>query len=352
MLIFSLNFYRRKFYQLINFAEHHMLFLLFIFALFFGSLIVLWPRMFVAIPAGSVGTIYRPLSGGVDMNVLYKEGYFLVWPWNSISIYTTRIQFKQLDLELLTADLLRTKVTVAFQYEANPITVPMLHKFVGKDYLNILVIPQIISVARDKVAQFSSKMAYTSDLSQIASDIAITTDNLIISKLSPTGLSDVRLVRVSSVQLLDVRYPQDVQQAIQNKIVEAEIADAYKYKIQAALQEAVRKEAEASGIREFQRIVNDNMTQNYLIFRGIEATEELAKSSNAKTLVFGSGPSGLPLILGNAVDSPASLPSLMKSTKSDQATDTIDKKRSTRADGTAGQNVKEKSSEAGMVREK
>jgi hypothetical protein len=44
------------------------------------------------------------------------------------------------------------------------------------------------------------------------------------------------------------------------------------------------------------------MTENYLRFRGIQATEELAKSPNAKTLIFGSGPSGLPLVLGNAVE--------------------------------------------------
>jgi hypothetical protein len=44
------------------------------------------------------------------------------------------------------------------------------------------------------------------------------------------------------------------------------------------------------------------MTENYLRYRGIQATEELAKSTNAKTVIFGSGPSGLPLILGNAVE--------------------------------------------------
>jgi hypothetical protein len=44
------------------------------------------------------------------------------------------------------------------------------------------------------------------------------------------------------------------------------------------------------------------MTENYLRFRGIQATEELAKSPNAKTLIFGSGPAGLPLVLGNLSD--------------------------------------------------
>ncbi|MEE8556482.1 MAG: prohibitin family protein, partial [Myxococcota bacterium] len=33
---------------------------------------------------------------------------------------------------------------------------------------------------------------------------------------------------------------------------------------------------------------------------GIEATEKLATSTNAKVVVIGSGPDGLPLILGGA----------------------------------------------------
>ena len=299
---FTLNFYRRLFYRLLKWAEHHMLALLFVFALLVASLIVLWPKVFVKVPAGSVGVIYRPLSGGVDLQHLYREGFFLIWPWNELTVYTTRVQLKELSLELLTADLLPTQVKVGFQFELNPLTVPMLHKYVGENYLQTLIIPQVISMARQQVAQFSSKMAYTADVSTVANEIAITADNVIIDKLSPPGLSNVRLVRVSSVQLLEVVFPQSVQTAIQNKVVEAEVAEAYKFKIQAATQEAVRKKIEATGVRDFQVIVNENMTQDYLIYRGIQATEQLAQSPNSKTLIFGSGPTGLPLLLGNALE--------------------------------------------------
>lgn len=299
---FTRNFYRRHFFRLLKWAEHHMLGLLFVFALLVGSLIVLWPKVFVKVPAGSVGVIYRPLSGGVDLQHLYREGFFLIFPWNELTVYTTRVQLKELSLELLTADLLPTQVKVGFQFELNPLTVPMLHKYVGENYLQTLIIPQVISMARQQVAQFSSKMAYTADVSTVADEIAITTDQVIIDKLSPPGLSNVRLVRVSSVQLLEVVFPQRVQTAIQNKVVEAEVAEAYRFKIQAAQQEAVRKKIEATGVRDFQVIVNENMTQDYLIYRGIQATEQLAQSPNSKTLIFGSGPTGLPLLLGNALE--------------------------------------------------
>ncbi|MCZ6705802.1 MAG: prohibitin family protein, partial [Bacteroidetes bacterium] len=37
----------------------------------------------------------------------------------------------------------------------------------------------------------------------------------------------------------------------------------------------------------------------FLRFKGIEATQLLANSTNAKTVIIGGGADGLPLILGN-----------------------------------------------------
>ncbi|MDP4908738.1 MAG: prohibitin family protein [Burkholderiaceae bacterium] len=296
------HIFSRAWNALLRWAQKKILTIFFLVVLLVSSLIVLWPRMFVLVPAGNIGVIYRPLSQGVDLGFVLREGAYLILPWNKVTQYTVQIQLKELHLELMTSDLLKTNVTVSFQFEANPNTLPLLHKYVGVDYLEKLIIPQVIKVTREKVAQLNSRMAYTGDIGQVASDIAITTDNLLIQQLSPPGLSNVRLIRVSSVQLTSVLYPPFVQAAIDNKVVESEIAEAYKFKIQASRLEAERKVIEATGIRDFQNIVNEGMTENYLRFRGIQATEELAKSSNAKTLIFGSGPSGLPLVLGNAVD--------------------------------------------------
>jgi regulator of protease activity HflC (stomatin/prohibitin superfamily) len=171
-----------------------------------------------------------------------------------------------------------------------------------------MIIPQVTRVSREKVAMLNSQKAFTGDIGQVANDIAISTDSLLIQQLSPPGLSNVRMIRVSSVQLTSVEYPQEVQAAIVNKLVEAESADSYKFKIQAARSEAERKVIEAKGIKDFQDIVNQGMTENYLRYRGIQASEDLAKSGNAKTIIFGSGPSGLPLILGNATESSTPAP--------------------------------------------
>jgi regulator of protease activity HflC (stomatin/prohibitin superfamily) len=63
-------------------------------------------------------------------------------------------------------------------------------------------------------------------------------------------------------------------------------------------QEAERKRIEAKGIADFQDIVSKGISDQVLKWKGIEATEKLANSSNSKVVIIGSGKEGLPIILG------------------------------------------------------
>jgi hypothetical protein len=55
--------------------------------------------------------------------------------------------------------------------------------------------------------------------------------------------------------------------------------------------------------------VNVGLTDNYLKIRGIEATLKLAESNNAKVVIIGSPPSGLPIVLSVDSVTPAATPS-------------------------------------------
>ena len=59
-----------------------------------------------------------------------------------------------------------------------------------------------------------------------------------------------------------------------------------------------RKEIEANGIAKFQKIVNRTITPQLLKWKGVEATQEIAKSQNSKVIVIGNGDGDLPIILG------------------------------------------------------
>ena len=262
-------------------------------------LVLLWSRIVLVVPGGSLAVLYKPLAGGIDLQNQYREGVHFIFPLNSATIYDARVQTHKVELELLTADQLETQVTTTFQYEINPNTVALLHKYAGPDYLQKIIIPQVVSIVRELVAKYSSKTVYTGGLQDVISDIAITADSIIIDELSPPGFSNVRLIRINSVQLASITFPPEIRKAILNKMTEQQNAEAMIFKIEAASLEAERKVIEAKGIMQFQDIAFKGEIESYLRYRGIEATESLAKSDNAKVMLFGSGSSGLPLVLGD-----------------------------------------------------
>jgi regulator of protease activity HflC (stomatin/prohibitin superfamily) len=94
--------------------------------------------------------------------------------------------------------------------------------------------------------------------------------------------------------------PDKLRNAISEKLEEEQRSLKMKFVLLREAQEAERKKIEAKGIRSFQQIVSEGITQDLLRWKGIEATEGLAKSPNAKVVVIGSGKDGLPLILGGA----------------------------------------------------
>jgi hypothetical protein len=110
--------------------------------------------------------------------------------------------------------------------------------------------------------------------------------------------------------------------AIDRKIEQYYISEEYKFRVAREIRESERKKIEAEGISEFQRIVSQGISDSYLRWRGIEATLQLAQSSNSKIVIVGSGKDGLPIILGN-VDAPPSPPPANG--------DTVPKKRTTAA---------------------
>jgi len=273
------------------------------------TVVVLWKRVVILIPAGFVGVIYRPLFGGIDMNKILGEGVNFVFPLNTVTQYDARVQMKKIEMEVLTKDQLRSDIKVSFQFQLNKYGLPLLHKFVGPDYIEKVILPEVTGKTRVMFAELTSQEAFTKQLEKAVNEIAIMSDQVILEKLGPPGLDYVRLLRITAAQLESMEFPAEIQAAIRNKIAESQIAEAGVFKVQAARLEAERKEVEAGGIKKYQDIVNAGLTDNYLKIRGIEATLKLAESNNSKVVIFGSAPNGLPILLSGDSASPISQPS-------------------------------------------
>jgi prohibitin 1 len=104
------------------------------------------------------------------------------------------------------------------------------------------------------------------------------------------------------VLLKTITLPQVVTAAIeqkQQKQQQQQSAEGMQYALQKATQEAERKRIEAQGIKDFQTIVSQGISEPLLRWKGIEATEKLADSQNSKIVIIGGGKDGLPIILNS-----------------------------------------------------
>jgi len=89
-----------------------------------------------------------------------------------------------------------------------------------------------------------------------------------------------------------------VQDAIEQKMRMEQEMQQMEFVLKKEESEAQRKAIEAKGVADFQKIVSEGISQELLLWKGIEATEKLALSDNTKIVVIGKGDSGLPVILG------------------------------------------------------
>ena len=104
---------------------------------------------------------------------------------------------------------------------------------------------------------------------------------------------------MESAPLRRVGLPQRLSQSIEEKLRAEQESQRMEFVLSKERQEAERKRIEAQGIADFQGIVSRGISEQLLRWKGIEATEHLATSQNAKMVIVGAGKDSLPLILGS-----------------------------------------------------
>ena len=159
-----------------------------------------------------------------------------------------------------------------------------IYNTVGTDYLRKLVEPHIKSTLREVTSGYYASQFF----SESRNEIQVKIQKGLTHYLEPRGIV------IESVMIKDVEPPKTVTAAIERKQAQQQEAEAMKYRLEREKLEAERKEIEAKGIQKFQEIVKQGIDENLLAWKGIEATETLAKSPNTKVIVIGNKKNGLP----------------------------------------------------------
>lgn len=238
------------------------------------------------VSSGHGGIGFDSFGSGTQRE-LHGEGLHVLRPGKSLITYDLRVQEMKDELSVLSNNGLDLKVDSSVRYRVDPAKLFELHTQTGPRYADILIAPITRSEARKVFGRYAPEEIYSSKREQIEKEIH---DEV-------TRALQGKHVVVEAILVRDVTLPAAIREAIADKLAEEQRSQKMRFTLDKERQEASRRQIEAEGIAKYQDIVRQGLTEEYLRFKGIEATEKLASSPNAKVVVVGGGSRGnLPLV--------------------------------------------------------
>jgi len=250
------------------------------------ALILLVTSTITIVKAGHVGVV--DLFGRVSTYTL-KSGLQIVNPLARViqmSVQTLEIKER---MEVPSKEGMTMVIEVSVLYHLDPEKAADVYRTVGEDFVGVILEPQFRSITRGVTASYEAKALYTSEREAVA--------KLILDDLKQ--LVGPRGIVVEATPMRQLTLPAKITAAIEDKLSADQESQRMTFVLTKEKQEAERKRIEAQGVADFQKIVTDGISDKLLQWKGIEATQDLAKSQNAKIVIIGNAKNGLPLVLGD-----------------------------------------------------
>lgn len=212
-----------------------------------GAVVAVLASAFVVVPAGNVGVVFN-IFGGVQSRPL-GEGLHIVLPvLQQVTLYDVRQQ--ELTLAAATGDKINARsaegleidvdVTVLFQVIRD--RAPKLHQDIGPLYETIRIRPEVRSQIRDGISEYRAADLISVKRAELQQRIQ---QNLVESLQRDN-------IRVLNVLLRDVRIPQAITQAIEEKQAAEQQVEVEENRRRQAEIAAQRRVVEAEGERDAQ----------------------------------------------------------------------------------------------------
>ncbi|MCA6554909.1 MAG: prohibitin family protein [Pseudanabaena sp.] len=250
-------------------------------------------RLLVVIPAGSVGV--EDFQGKVSDRTL-PAGLQVINPFADVVQFSTRLRDIKEEIGATSKEGLAIGIDVSIQYHIDPAKAASVYQNIGLEEREIIV-SRFRSISREIVSGYPAEAIYATKREEVSLKLA----EKLRSQMAPLGFV------VDEALLRNVKVPETLQAAIQQRLKAEQENLQMKFVLEKEAQEAERKRIEAKGHADAQKILAEGLTPAVLQLRAIEATENLAKSTNSKVIVLGNG-QGTPLILPVERDASKSVP--------------------------------------------
>lgn len=268
--------------KIVGYWDKHTISITLILLIMLFFIALFWNRIVISIDSGQQGVRWSRFSG-TKIDSFYGEGLHIIWPWDVMYLYTTRVQTINNTLQILTAEGLTIDVDYTFRFYAVKNAIPVIHQRLGVNYAQTYMLPEVEAASMSVIGNYTPEQLYKISTLVIQASIKY--------YLNKQFLSDS--IVVDNYLIKRITLPEAVSKSIEQKMVAEQLSYEFDYRLDIEKKEKKRKNIEAEGIKEFEEISGIPI----LKWKGLEVTAEFAKSENSKIIIMGNGDGGLPLLL-------------------------------------------------------
>ena len=205
----------------------------------------------------SFGTISsEPVGPGVALQFPVVR---TVTPWN------VKLQELKETAQVPSSEGLIVGLDTSLLFQVEPESAPQIRKTVGRNYVELLVVPYLRNAVRDVVSGYLVKDIYAeAGRKEIAAKIR----EFLMEKLNPRG------VRVVDVLLRDIKLPQRFRESIELKLTAEQRVQQKQFELEQARKDAEIEVARAEGAAKAQQIVRSTLSDSYLRYLWIKTLNE------------------------------------------------------------------------------
>ncbi len=262
------------------------------------TIAIFFDRIVHAVHSGHLGVHWQRFGGGTVLDRTYGEGMHITWPWDEFYIYDVRVQHFDQETLVYAQDGLEITARTSIRFRPTLVNLPLLHQEIGPDYVEKIIRPESVSTLRKVLGNYTPEMIYSKD------------EEGLLAEIGRTLRADLnsQYFEVAAFLVLQLELPAAIEEAVQAKLTEEQKMLSYHFRLEREFDEKERRIIEAEGLAAFEQISGLSI----LRWRGIEATEHLASSPNAKIILMGTGEGQLPVILNADVNPSQPSPPLVE----------------------------------------
>ncbi|HBH48698.1 MAG TPA: peptidase [Bacteroidales bacterium] len=243
---------------------------------------------FIILQPTERGVVFRKYTSGLDVENVRSEGLNIIAPWNDLISFDIAEQQIEETMDVLSVDGLSISLDVSIRYRPKANEIGYLYQSFRDQYVNNLVRPELRSAVRRIIGEYTPEELYATKRQEIETAIQLSTERVL----------DTNHVELTALLFRSIKLPETIKQSIEDKLKADQESQKREYLQEIAEKDAQIQITQAKGKAEANRILSASLTDKILQEKGIQATEELAKSPNTKIVIVGSSKDGLPIILG------------------------------------------------------